>query len=142
MHFLITLSFFFIFMISLIDDQTDLQIIPNTQSNSPKNEAKSTGTNNKMELLNDEQIDQQLYGTTLWNSQRVIPTPQISYMQSMFTESNTLAPTEQITKTTTSTYLSERSQLNNNNNNNHFSTLAISCIIVASLIAALLFTGK
>lgn len=129
-------------MISLIDDQTDLQIIPNTQSNSPKNEAKSTGTNNKMELLNDEQIDQQLYGTTLWNSQRVIPTPQISYMQSMFTESNTLAPTEQITKTTTSTYLSERSQLNNNNNNNHFSTLAISCIIVASLIAALLFTGK
>ena len=92
--------------------------------------------NKNLDLLN-EQANQQVFGTT-WNSQRVIPTPQISLMQSMFTESNTLPTNEQATKPTT--YQSERSQLNQNTN--HFSTLAISAIIIASLIAALLFTGN
>ena len=86
-------------------------------------------------------MNQQLFGTT-WNAQRIIPTPQISYMQSMFTESNTVATNGDQAAGGSggkSTYSSERSQLNNQNN--HFSSLAIWAIIVCSLIAALLFTG-
>ena len=68
-----------------------IQNIQTTHSNLPKNELNkltninNNNNNNKIDLLNEEQINQQLYGTT-WNAQRVIPTPQISYMQSMFTE--------------------------------------------------------
>lgn len=90
-------------------------------------------------MLSEEQMNQQLFGTT-WNAQRIIPTPQISYMQSMFTESNTVATnSDQAAAASKGTYSSERSQLNNQSN--HFSSLAIWAIIVCSLIAALLFTG-
>lgn len=93
-----------------------------------------------MEMLSEEQMNQQLFGTT-WNAQRIIPTPQISYMQSMFTESNTVATNgdQAAGSSGKGTYSSERSQLNNQSN--HFSSLAIWAIIVCSLIAALLFTG-
>ena len=114
------------------DDQSD-------EKDAPVNPLKSEPPKSahKVEMLNEEQMNQQLFGTT-WNAQRIIPTPQISYMQSMFTESNTVATNSDQTAGK-GTYSSERSQLNNQNN--HFSSLAIWAIIVCSLVAALLFTG-